>query len=173
MNPRNPVPLWIAQGLVIAAVFLSAAPLKARSAPAHGGTDPAHSIKLYLEQATSGLPGRVEVTIGALDERMRLAPCSRVEPYLPQGARLWGRGSIGLRCLDAAGWNVFLPIDVKVFARALVAARSLQPGDGAGAPDVREEAARLCVNEGWGLLGLNRQRRSLEEVFLELTRTDE
>ena len=39
--------------------------------------------------------------------------------------------------------------------------------------DVREEAARLCVSEGWGLLGLNRERRSLEEAFLELTRTDE
>lgn len=43
------------------------------------------------------------------------------------------------------------------------------------APDVdaREEAARLCVNEGWGLLELHRARRSLEEIFLELTTTDE
>ncbi len=39
--------------------------------------------------------------------------------------------------------------------------------------DAREEVARLCVNEGWGLLELRRQRRSLEDVFLELTRTDE
>ena len=45
--------------------------------------------------------------------------------------------------------------------------------DAEAGKDVREEAARLCVNEGWGLLGLNRQGRSLEEVFLELTRTDE
>lgn len=45
--------------------------------------------------------------------------------------------------------------------------------DATAGKDVREEAARLCVNEGWGLLGLNRQRRSLEEVFLELTRMDE
>lgn len=148
MNPRNPVPLWIAQGLVIAAVFLSAAPLKARSAPAQSGADPARSIKLYLEQATTGLPGRVEVSVGALDERMRLAPCARVEPYVPQGARLWGRGSIGLKCLDAAGWNVFLPIDIKVFARALVAARTLQPGDSAGVLDVREEEIDLSRQSG-------------------------
>jgi len=39
--------------------------------------------------------------------------------------------------------------------------------------DAREEVARLCVNEGWGLLELRRERRSLEDVFLELTRTDE
>ncbi len=147
MNPRNPVPLWFAQGLVIAAMFVCAAPLKARSAPAQSA-GPAASIKLYLEQATTGLPGRVEVSVGALDERMRLAPCARVEPYVPQGARLWGRGSIGLKCLDAAGWNVFLPIDVKVFARALVAARVLQPGDTAGALDVREEEVDLTRQSG-------------------------
>jgi ABC-2 type transport system ATP-binding protein len=45
--------------------------------------------------------------------------------------------------------------------------------DAVAGKDVREEAARLCVNEGWGLVELSRQQRSLEEVFLELTRTDE
>ena len=148
MNPRNPVPVWFAQGLVIAAMFLCAAPLKARSAPAHSAGNPAHSIKVYLEQATTGLPGRVEVSVGALDERMRLAPCARVEPYVPQGARLWGRGSIGLKCLDAPGWNVFLPIDIKVFARALVAARTLQAGESTGALDVREEEIDLTRQNG-------------------------
>ena len=39
--------------------------------------------------------------------------------------------------------------------------------------DTREEVARLCVNENWGLLELRRQRTSLEDVFLELTTTDE
>lgn len=39
--------------------------------------------------------------------------------------------------------------------------------------DVREEVARLCVNQNWGLLELRRQRTSLEDVFLDLTTTDE
>ena len=143
MIPRNPVPAWLAQGLIIAAMFLCTAPIKARSAPAGPQHDPAHAIKLYLEQATTGLPGRVEVKVGALDERIRLAPCARVEPYVPHGARLWGRGSIGLKCLDAAGWNVFLPVEIRVFARALVAARSLQPGESVGPLDVREEEVDL------------------------------
>ena len=30
-------------------------------------------------------PLRMEVSVGALDERLRLAPCARVEPYLPAG----------------------------------------------------------------------------------------
>jgi ABC-2 type transport system ATP-binding protein len=39
--------------------------------------------------------------------------------------------------------------------------------------DAREEVARLCVNQNWGLLELRRQRTSLEDVFLDLTTTDE
>ena len=39
--------------------------------------------------------------------------------------------------------------------------------------DAREEVARLCVNQNWGLLELRRERTSLEDVFLDLTTTDE
>jgi flagellar basal body P-ring formation protein FlgA len=40
---------------------------------------------------------RPEIEVGALDTRLRLAPCQQVEPYLPRGSRLWGRTRIGLR----------------------------------------------------------------------------
>lgn len=64
---------------------------------------------------------RVEVQLGRLDPRLRLAPCARVEPYLPAGSRLWGRSRIGLRCVDGAvRWNVYLPVQVQVFAPATV-----------------------------------------------------
>ncbi|HVF10489.1 MAG TPA: hypothetical protein VNA16_06790, partial [Abditibacteriaceae bacterium] len=39
--------------------------------------------------------------------------------------------------------------------------------------DAREAVARLVVNEGWGLLELSRRRASLEDVFIELTTSDE
>lgn len=35
--------------------------------------------------------------------------------------------------------------------------------------DLREEVARLCVQEDWGLLELTRSRTTLEDVFLALT----
>ena len=66
-------------------------------------------------------PLRMEVSVGALDERLRLAPCARVEPYLPAGARLWGRTRLGLRCQEGAvRWNVFLPVTVKAYGPAWV-----------------------------------------------------
>lgn len=72
---------------------------------------------------------RVAVEIGALDARLRLAPCRQVQPYLPPGMAVWGRSRIGLRCLDGvARWNVTLPVRVAVFGRAVVASGPLPAG---------------------------------------------
>lgn len=83
-----------------------------------------------LAQAPTGaLPLRLEVAVGQLDARLRLAACARVEPYLPAGARLWGRTRLGLRCLDGAvRWNVFLPITVKAYGPAWVLAAPVAAG---------------------------------------------
>ena len=64
---------------------------------------------------------RMEVTVGELDSRLKLAPCPRVEPYIPVGTRLWGKTRLGLRCLDGVTkWNVFLPVTVKAYGAAWV-----------------------------------------------------
>lgn len=74
-------------------------------------------------------PLRPEIVLGQLDSRLQLAPCARVEPYLPRGARLWGRSRIGLRCVEGSRlWNVFLPITVKVWGPAWVVQRPIAPG---------------------------------------------
>ena len=78
---------------------------------------------------TADKPLRFEVQVGALDPRLKLAPCQRIEPYLPPGMRLWGKARIGLRCAQGARpWNVYLPITVRVFGQALVAAVPLPAG---------------------------------------------
>lgn len=87
--------------------------------------------QLALAGATVGAPpqARVDVQVGALDPRLKLAPCAQVQPYLPTGLHMWGRTRIGLRCVDGqARWNVSVPVVVKVYARALVAATNLPAG---------------------------------------------
>src|SRR4029079_11688804 len=80
-----------------------------------------------LAQAAEGV--RIEVEVGRLDARLKLAPCARIEPYLPHGTRLWGRSQIGVRCAEGPSrWNVYLPVIVHVRGRALVAARALPAG---------------------------------------------
>lgn len=87
---------------------------------------------------TTGTRHRVEVDVGRLDPRLRLAPCHKVQVHLPPGVRLWGRSRIGLRCLQGdVKWNVFLPVTVKVWGPGLVLARHVEPGAMLKATDVR------------------------------------
>jgi flagella basal body P-ring formation protein FlgA len=79
--------------------------------------------------AKASVPLRMEVTLGSLDSRLRLASCPHVEPYLPAGTRLWGKTRLGLRCLDGVSrWNVFVPVTVKAVGRAWVVRRDVAPG---------------------------------------------
>jgi flagella basal body P-ring formation protein FlgA len=82
-----------------------------------------------VDTSGGGASLRMEVSVGALDTRLRLAPCAKVEPYIPVGTRLWGKSRIGLRCLDGATrWNVFLPVTVKAFGPAWIAKTNVNAG---------------------------------------------
>jgi flagella basal body P-ring formation protein FlgA len=71
----------------------------------------------------------MEVSLGQLDSRLHLAPCARIEPYLPVNTQLWGKTRIGLRCLQGSTrWNVFLPVTVKAFGPAWVLRGAVLPG---------------------------------------------
>jgi flagella basal body P-ring formation protein FlgA len=75
------------------------------------------------------LPLRMEVSLGELDRRLRLAACQDIQPYLPPGTRLWGKTRIGLRCARGeVKWNVFLPITVKAIGPAWVVKSQLAQG---------------------------------------------
>ena len=130
--------------------------------PAQAAAQAAPGLGAELEQqvrqmalAGAAQPGaRLEVQVGALDTRLHLAPCQRVEPYLPSGTRLWGKTRIGLRCLEGASrWNVFLPLTVKVYGHGLTLATALPAGAVRAAADLRqaevdlaEEATAVLVN---------------------------
>lgn len=104
------------------------------SAQLNDAVNPAQMI------ATSDKALRFEVQVGALDPRLKLASCQRIEPYLPPGIRLWGKARIGLRCTQGAKpWNVYLPVTVRVFGQALVAALPLPAG-----ATLREDDLRLA-----------------------------
>ncbi len=129
--------------LRFAVAFVMAASVAPTLAQAPAATDAAALEGRVRELAQVELPAgaavrpRIEVSVGALDARLRLAPCQRVEPYLPDGMRLWGRSRIGLRCADGAvRWNVFLPVTVKAFAPALVATAPAAAGSVLAAADV-------------------------------------
>ena len=83
-----------------------------------------------LSKGTQELPLRMEVELGRLDPRLNLTPCARMEPYLPNGSKLWGRTRIAIRCLEGNRlWNVFLPVTVKAWGPAWVLTNNQSMGD--------------------------------------------
>jgi len=108
---------------------LPAAAAAAEPALASALLERAQALAQEASRQVAGRGLRVDVRVGRLDPRLRLAPCTDVHPYLPAGTRLWGASRIGLRCQDpAVHWNVFLPITVDVWGPAQVLAQPLPAG---------------------------------------------
>jgi flagellar basal body P-ring formation protein FlgA len=103
----------------------------------------AGDTRLFLDRQVLGLPGDVEITVGEPDPRVNLAQCLHYEPFIPSGTRLWGRTTLGVHCVDGATWNLFLPVQIKVFAPSPVAARPIARGQLLGPDDVRIERVEL------------------------------
>lgn len=113
-----------------------------------------NALRGFASQQVAGANGdyvsRFDVRIGSLDALAQMAPCRRSEPFLPAGARLWGRSSLGLRCVDGATWTVMLPVVVTAWGRAIVAATPLSAGVVLAAGDLREAEVEL-TREGAGV----------------------
>ena len=148
---RLPAPVWLLAG-VCAGLFGSAA--HAEALPVD---DAAEASAIYanaqrwlddtLAGSAASLPLRMEVSVGELDRRLRLAHCDRVEPYIPPNMRLWGKSRLGLRCVQGAvKWNVFLPITVKAFGPAWVVKGMVQQGS------ILSEDDAMAVEVDWAEL---------------------
>lgn len=118
-------------GLVMALV----SPMEAQAQAMDAKPEFLDATQRWLDDAVAGVrtsesaPLRMEVTVGALDSRLKLASCAKVEPYLPPGTRLWGKTRLGLRCLEGASrWNVFLPVTISAYGPAWVIKGSVASG---------------------------------------------
>lgn len=82
----------------------------------------------WLQQQAAGLPGKVEISVAPVFPR-GLAACTTLSPFMPTGARLWGRTTVGVRCAGERPWTLYLQTRVSIHATYYLAARALAPGD--------------------------------------------
>ena len=120
----------VAAAALASGLVLAGADAQGDGAPPEWG---ARVEQLALQAAQAALGPRtdvkIEVQAGRLDPRLRLAPCARVDFYLPAGQRPWGSSRVGVRCLEGPSrWNVFLPLTVRVWAPAVEVAAALPAG---------------------------------------------
>jgi flagella basal body P-ring formation protein FlgA len=105
------------------------APVQAQQ-PATARQDGAAVRKLvegFLQTQTAGLPGKVTVTVGAVDPRMSLVACPDPQAFQQPGARAWGKTTVGVRC-TAPAWTVYIQAQVNVIAEYVAAAAPLAQG---------------------------------------------
>jgi flagella basal body P-ring formation protein FlgA len=154
----------VLRGVAVAVVVLAATAVRLAHAQEEAAWAPdAALIKEVATMARSGASTaagtqaeergfRVEVEVGKLDPRLRLAPCARIEPYLPPGAPLWGATRVGLRCTQGVKhWNVSLPLMVHVFMRATVVTANLGAGTVLEAGQLGEAEVDLAAAPGVAL----------------------
>jgi flagella basal body P-ring formation protein FlgA len=147
---------------VLAAAMLTMALAMTGGVAAQEVDYPAVALDWARKAAPAALPSgsglRLEVSVGSLDSRLKLATCASVEPYSPPGSRLWGKTRVALRCVDGmARWNVSLPATVKAFGPAWVVKTPVMPGGVVTAADVvqaevdwaEESQAVLADTNAW------------------------
>jgi flagella basal body P-ring formation protein FlgA len=82
------------------------------------------SAEQFLHQQTAGLPGQVGINVTAIAAR-GLSACDSLEAFLPPGARLWGRTTVGVRCVGARPWVMYLQALISVKATYFVASHDI------------------------------------------------
>jgi flagella basal body P-ring formation protein FlgA len=140
-SPRR-IPLALALLLSLAVPAAAATP----------GSELAERVRTLIDERVMPGGGEVEVTVGEPDSRLRLAPCAHMEPFIPPGARLIGRTSLGVRCVEGANWVVYVPVQVRLFVDAWVAARPIARGQHIGPDDVRLDRVDIAPLRGNAVL---------------------
>ncbi|MGM0594022.1 MAG: flagellar basal body P-ring formation chaperone FlgA [Pseudomonadota bacterium] len=109
------------------------------------------AARQFLEQEGERLSGEVEVAVGRIDSRLRLARCDQpLSTEWPKGGRQSGTVSIRVACRGEVNWSIYVQGTIAVYDQVVVASRPLSRGSMLRPGDVelrREDMTRL--NRGY------------------------
>lgn len=121
----------------------------ADAAPAQSHQQITRAVANFVQQQTANLAGKVDYQIEELDTRIALSPCTRLETFLPGGSRLIGKTSIGVRCAEQNGWQILVPVQIKITLPLLVSARQLPLGHVLQEQDITRQTTEITRSEGY------------------------
>ncbi|NWG39696.1 MAG: flagellar basal body P-ring formation protein FlgA, partial [Hydrogenophilaceae bacterium] len=79
-------------------------------------------------QLVAGMPGEIRIEADLPRSVARLARCEAPEPFMPEGVRLAGNVTVGIRCHAPSNWTTYVRAKVSVTTSYMVAAAPLKPG---------------------------------------------
>ena len=98
-------------------------------------------VDVFLQGRTAGSSSPGRVTVVPPDDRLELAACAAPEVFLPAGARLQGRVTVGVRCNVPTPWVLYVQANVAVMTDYLVTALPLAAGHIIGYNDLTSISA--------------------------------
>ena len=97
----------------------------------------------FLQQQSAGLPGHVSITVAPVFPR-GLAACTSLEPFMPPGARTYGHTTVGVRCIGAKPWTLYVSARIAVDVTYYVASRQIGAGEALSAADFMPRSGDLA-----------------------------
>lgn len=86
------------------------------------------TVEQFLGVQAAGLPGQVNISVGQVDSRTNLPACAAPEAFLPNGSRIWGKTTVGVRCTAPPSWTIYISATVQVIGEYVATAAPLAPG---------------------------------------------
>jgi flagella basal body P-ring formation protein FlgA len=97
---------------------------------------------IRTQLATQGAIAKLYVEAGTLDPRLRLALCPAPAAFLPSGAVVAARTTVGVRCI-APLWSIYIPVSVESELPVLVLRQPALRGASLTAQDVESQSRRV------------------------------
>lgn len=105
--------------------------LTANAAAAPPQEDPARLSQMatrHLAQLTAGMPGEISIKVDLPKSATKLPRCEAPEVFIPEGSRLAGNVTVGIRCQVPGNWTTYVRAYISVMTTYMVAAIPLKPG---------------------------------------------
>ena len=124
--------------------FLLLLTIGASWTPAAANTQSHDSIRQaaaeHVRTEHQGAAEELVLKVGRLDSRLRLPQCDGpLDTFSPSGRSLASRQTVGVRCSTGQPWSLYVPVNVRIMKKILVASRELPRGSVLGAEDLELE----------------------------------
>ncbi len=79
------------------------------------------AAQVFVQTRVPGQPNTVQVSVGNLDPRLRLAPCSEpLQASLPAGVVFKERVTVAVTCPGEKRWTVYVPVSIATNVSTLI-----------------------------------------------------
>lgn len=106
------------------------------------------AVTTFVQQQTADLPGKVSFEVDEIDRRIALPKCSKLKVLLPAGGKLVGKTAVVVRCNEARGWSISVPVQIRVSASLIISARALPLGHTMSEDDLATQATETTQSGG-------------------------